>query len=38
VNPVLTDYAKTKEVPILPYVENWADGLDEFYDKIYPDK
>lgn len=38
VNPVLTDYAKTKEVPILPFAENWADGLDEFYDKIYPDK
>ena len=38
VNAELTDYAASKKVPILPYAEDWADGLEQFYDKIYPDK
>jgi len=38
VNPILTEYAQSKNIPMLPYAEDWADGLEEFYDKIYPDK
>ena len=38
VNAELTDYAASKKVPILPFAEDWADGLEQFYDKIYPDK
>jgi len=38
VNPTLIGYAQEKEKPLLPYAEEWAEGLEEFYDKIYPDK
>ena len=38
VTPILTEYAQSKNIPMLPYAEDWADGLEEFYDKIYPDK
>ncbi len=38
VNAKLADYAASRQVPILPYAEDWADGLEQFYDQIYPDK
>ena len=38
VNETLLDYAKNKEVPILGYEEDFADGYEAFYDQIYPDK
>ena len=38
VNQTLLEHAAGKGIPVLPYAEDWADGLEEFYDKVYPDK
>ena len=38
VNEVLIEYAKSKNMPLLPYEEDYADSLEAFYDQIYPDK
>lgn len=37
VDPMLAEYAKEKGKPLLPYSEDYADGLEAFYDTIYPD-
>ena len=38
VNETLLNHAKNKEVPILGYEEDFANGYEAFYDQIYPDK
>ena len=38
VDGLLTAYAEQKNVPILPFSEDYANQLEAFYDKIYPDK
>ena len=38
VSKTFMDYAGEKNVPILAYSENFAEGLEAFYDKIFPDK
>ena len=35
VNPVLLDYAKQKNVPLLGYQEDFADGYEDFYEKLF---
>ena len=37
-NKALLDYVGTKNIPVLPFAEDYADGLEAFYDKVYPDK
>ncbi len=37
VSKELYDYAKTKQVPLLDYQEDFADAYEAFYDTIYPD-
>lgn len=35
VNPALLDYAKQKNVPLLGYQEDFADGYEDFYEKLF---
>ena len=38
VNKTLTDYAKEKNKILLPYAEDYADGLEAFYDGLFHDE
>ena len=38
VDDALVAYAAKKDIPVLPFSDDWADGLEAFYDKVYPDK
>jgi len=37
VNQGLVDYAKAKGLPVLGYQQDFADGYEDFYQKIYPE-
>jgi starch synthase len=37
VNQGLADYAKAKGLPVLGYQQDFADGYEDFYQKIYPE-
>ena len=37
VNDLLLAYAKEKNLPLLPWQEDFADGYEAFYNQIYPD-
>lgn len=36
-NAQLIKYTKKKEIPLLPFTEDFADAYESFYDQIYPD-
>ena len=38
VDKVLVGHASAKNIPVLPYSDDYTDGLEAFYDKISPDK
>ena len=38
VSEALQKHAASKEIPILPFADDYTDGLEAFYDKVYPDK
>lgn len=38
INKELLDYAKTKDIPVLGYQEDFADSYEKFYDGLYPEE
>jgi starch synthase len=38
INKDLLDYAKTKDIPVLGYQEDFADSYEKFYDGLYPEE
>ena len=38
VNKDLKDYAAARKIPVLPFAEDRIEGLEAFYDKVYPGK
>ena len=38
VNETLLDYAKTKDIPLLGYQQDFADAYETFYEQLFPDE
>ena len=38
VNETLLDYAKTKDIPLLGYQQDFADAYETFYEQLFPEE